>query len=144
MQNCSFPPYQNMTKNLPRPSHAPLSSLEAMRTPRGTLAVHKSLHLSITSHLALSSLIALPYFYVLWGYSGAGTGGAFTAATKAKKYSWSASGCTTIGVWMQSCQTAYYKNFINLHCWKVSADLAPKQLAHHQETMMGLSEHTCI
>ena len=103
-----------------------------------TLAVHPgrhlSLHLSITSHLAFSSLITLPCFYVLPGDAGAGTGMAFTAATKAIRYCWSAAGCMTTRVWIHSCQNL--ENYLHLHHWKLSADLAPKQLAHHQGTMM--------
>jgi len=69
-----------MTENIPRPSHPPACTL-AVHPVR-----HLILHLSIASHLALSSLLALPCFYVLPGGAGAGTGGASTAATKAIVY----------------------------------------------------------
>lgn len=105
-----------MTENVPRPLHPPPC----------TLAVHPvrclSLHLSIASHLALSSLIALLCFYVLPGDTGAGTGRAFTAATKAIRYCSSTAGCTTTRVWISSCQNL--GNCLHLHCWKLSADLA--------------------
>lgn len=115
-----------MPENVPRPSHPPPCTLTVHPVR------HLGLHLSIASHLALSSLIALPCFYVLPGDAGAGTGRAFTAATKAIRYCWSTAGCTTTGVWTPSRQNL--GNYLHLHCWKLSVNLASKQLAHHQGT----------
>lgn len=110
----------------PRILHSPPSN--PWERQSCTLAVHPvrhlSLHLSIASHLALSSFIALPRFYVLPGDAGAGTGGVFTAATKAIRCCWSAAGCTKMSMWIRSCQNLH--NYLHLHCWKLSAGLAPK------------------
>lgn len=117
--------------------HSPCSN--SWESQSWTLAVHPvrhlSLHHSIASHLAFSSFIALPHFYVLPGDASAGTGGVFTAATKAIRCCWSAAGCVKMSMWIHSCQNLH--NYLHLHCWKLSVELAPKQLAHHQGTTMG-------
>lgn len=82
-----FPTLSKHDKEL---TQALTSSILLPKTPGGAFAVHPiryfSLHLSITSHFVLSSFIALPCFYILQRDSSAGTGRAFTAATKALRY----------------------------------------------------------